>query len=226
MNKKMYHHDLKKLKEKKGGGCVSFARVKGDVYFTVNGIAKKQEKKKTISNGIAKKQEKKKTISDTLSNMFKPKEGDSKEPTFCDYSYAYTVIDPSKDIYVKNEKLIQNTFNKDKKIFLGDIIYPMKYNPIYENRNWTCCERKIIGYLLDNHIIQNGNKYVNDYILDVNDYILDLYVTRMPCPLCIPLVAQVNYLDENNQMIVDKYTTKQVVHNVFEVKRKNIKIIK
>lgn len=204
MNKKMYRHDLKELKEKKGSGCVSFARVNGDVYFSVNGIAKKQKKKKTIS--------------DTLSNMFKPKAGASKGPTFCDYSYAYTVIDPSKDIYVKNEKFIQNTFNKDKEIFLGDIIYPMKYNPIYENRNWTCCERKIIGYLLDNHIILNENKYVNDYILD-------LYVTMMPCPLCIPLVAQVNYLDDNNQMIVDKYTTKQVVYNVFEVKRKNIKII-
>ena len=205
MNKKMYRHDLKELIEKKGGGCVSFARVKGDVYFTVNGIGKKQRKKTTIS-GI-------------LSNMFKPKAGASKGPTFCDYSYAYTVIDPSKDIYVKNEKFIQNTFNKDKKIFLGDIIYPMKYNPIYENRNWTCCERKIIGYLLDNHIILNENKYVNDYNLD-------LYVTKMPCPLCIPLVAQVNYLDDNNQMIVDKYTTKQVVFNVFEVKRKNFKIIK
>ena len=96
-----------------------------------------------------------------------------------------------------------NISKKDEMV--EDIILPMKYNDNYDNRNWCCCERKIIGYLHDNEMIKGFHN------------VMELYVSKRPCLLCVPMVAKVYYLDDNLYIKSTCYKRKMVNFNTMKI---------
>ena len=193
-----YKKKLKELKDAKGKGCDAFARYKNNTYFSING----PKKVKKIDK-----------IEPIIKNMY-----EDNNACFCGWDDSVTIINPACENYILFTRAIETYFFNKKQLFSSDLVFPIGHNPKYNNRNWTCCERKIIGYLIKNHTMIHNYNYINDY--DV-----ELYVTQMPCALCIPLVHHVNYLDDNKNMIVDEYITKQIDYDSFEVERNNIRII-
>ena len=189
-----YKKKLKELKDAKGDGCVAFARYENNTYFSINGPKKVSKKGK---------------IEEIIKNMYKA------DAHFCGWDDSVTIINPACENYSLYTRQIETDFFNKKQLFSSDLVFPIGHNPKYNNRNWTCCERKIIGYLIKNHTMIHNYNFINDY--DV-----ELYVTQMPCALCIPLVHYVNYLDDNKNMIVDEYITKQIDYDSFKVERNNI----
>lgn len=202
-----HRYKLNELKLKIGdSNVVSLARYKGKYYFSVNGIDSTTGKKK------AKETKNKNRIVKTLNKMYHHK------TQFCDYTNAITVVAPTEyrgnDYYYKYNQLQYHTniTTKNHVAFIFNMISPLKY-PIgiqtNFNRNWSCAEKKIVGFIESKTPIINRGRYYNDYDID-------FYITKRPCILCTPLVSTVHYLDDNNNLVISKYKT-TVFGNAFLV---------
>lgn len=202
MTKESLRLKLKEFKDEIGAGCVSIAKYSSRYYYAVNGV-------NTI-NKEQKENENKKLII-TLKNMYYT------SAIFCNYENSISVIKINKYkgkkyYYNYNIKHI-NTKNGIMDIsVIFDKIPLLKYSkssPSFYNRNWSCAEKKIVGFINNMTPIINKGKYYNDYDID-------FYVTKRPCILCTPLVSNVNYLDDKNNLKCYKYITNEV-KDTFEV---------
>ncbi len=189
-----HRYKLNELKLKIGKyNVVSLARYEGEYYFSVNGIDS-TEKKETKNRD---------NIIETLNKMYHHK------AQFCDYTNAITVVAPTeyrrdKDYYYDYN--IKQIFNGTKKIDIAHIFnkisilkYPIGIQPDF-NRNWSCAEKKIVGFINNMTPIIDKGKYYNDYDIE-------FYVTDRPCILCTPLVSVVHYLDGDKNLVSSKYIT-------------------
>lgn len=178
-----YEEDLRRLREIKKHGCVAYARENDWIYYSVNGIERGPAGETKISK--------------ELTSMY-----DTTNIIRCTSSDSYTIVDPQMlfnyVISKENAKKIFDSLDLNKTINIEGIIEPMKYDSSYDNHNWCCCERKIIGYFNDNLGIP----------LDDNSVVL--YVIERPCLLCIPLVNDAYYLDDNLCIKHDYYSHEMI----------------
>lgn len=185
-----YEDDLKKLRAIKKKGCVAFVKMESATYYAVNGP----------EEGLAGET----NISKALESMH-----ETNVIIRCVFDDSYTVINPKMFghyvVFKKNVDKMLNSLDTTREISIEDIIIPMKHNDNYDNSNWTCCERKIIGYLRDNGII----KYFHSNT--------ELYITKRPCLLCIPLVRKAYYLDDNLNIKFDEYKQQMVDINTMKI---------
>lgn len=186
-----YENDLRELKNRRSG-CIAFAKMKKTIYFALNGIEKGPV-------GVT-------NISKALESMYK-----TTKQIRCESNDSYTIIDPSKYynyVYTNVAQTKRHTLDKLGTLEIIDIIPPMKYSSSYINGNWTCCERKILGYLYN-------NKKINS-MYDP----MELFVTKRPCLLCVSLVSKAYYLDDGLYMKTDLYKHKIVGTNRMIIDRK------
>ena len=106
--------------------------------------------------------------------------------------------------------MIWQMFRYDKKWYYMDYIGIINSNSKDDRRNYTCVERKILGFLHSNHIINIGNSGT------INNYCLELYVVKHPCPLCVPLVNNVIYLDGKNKIVDEIYKSNLLSKNILK----------
>lgn len=66
----------------------------------------------------------------------------------------------------------------------------------YDPRIFACCERKILGYMIDNGI-------------DVSKY--DFYIKLNPCLLCLPLLKKGHYFDRYNKQVESFHVQEKVL---------------
>lgn len=69
---------------------------------------------------------------------------------------------------------------------------PLYQSPMY-NRNWSCAEKKILGFLSENYNVKNPT----------------IYTTKYPCKLCLPELRNFVLVDyENNTIVKGRAITK------------------
>ncbi len=100
----------------------------------------------------------------------------------CTINDSITIIEPLGyyDIISRNEKLWKNFPQKSNVEYtFSNLRFPLPYGKHKKsyNRNWTCSERKIIGYL---------QSYDHFY-----------FSTMKPCYLCFPFMKYAYFIDEN-----------------------------
>lgn len=147
---------------------LSLSFVDGYFYYASKGNDKNLKNNKMAKKSIA------------IANDYLPK-----NKHLCLYSDSFTVMELLKigeeyDI-TKENNLYAEIIKKG--FILNNIIIAEYTNtriaPLegYDNRNWTCAERKIIGYLTNNNI--NCDM---------------IYGTRQPCYYCIPAIKKATYI--------------------------------
>jgi len=184
-----FKDDLRIIREKKKNGCVAYAYYAGSVYYSINGVNKEKDRPKFIED------------------MYK-----SKHKVQCKYLDSYTVINPKTFghyiLFKDNADLLLDKLENKKTIYIEDIIEPKKYDSSYDNRNWSCCERKIIGRLHD------------DKMICLNNHNIRIYVLERPCLLCVPMVTDVVYLDGNYNVHNAYYIYEKVAPNTVKIHAK------
>ena len=185
-----YLDDLRRLREIKKSGFVAFAKNNTVTYYAINGIERGTPGETNVSK--------------ELESMYK-----TNINIRCTSNDSYTIINPKtfghyvmfKDNIKKTFDILYNTGN----IYFEDIISPKTYDANFDNHNWCCCERKIIGYLYNNKLIGELSDTTK------------LYILERPCLLCVPMVTKVYYLDEYLNLKYENYHHEMIGLNTMKI---------
>ena len=161
---------LIKLQNQAKRGCVSFGYGEdGRKYYSVNGSTDKIKHRNIIEDII----------------------GDS--PIFCGVNYAFTILEPSVpdsvflmidpfyDALKFTPKILDFSMRKEK------LYFALPLPPGYDNRYFTCAEKKLIEYA--------KQKKIN---------LILMYSSKEPCYHCLPTIDSVYFLRNNEIRMINK----------------------
>ncbi len=161
---------MNKLKEQNKRGCVSFGYGEdGRKYYSVNGSTDKIRHKHIIEDIIGDK------------------------PVFCGIKHAFTILEPvvPHSIFLMVDPFYESLKYENKTLgfCLADkrIYFNSSRALDYDNRYFTCAEKKLIDYA-DKHKI----------------HLVLMYSSKEPCYHCLPTIDSIYFLRNNEIKMIKK----------------------
>ena len=203
MNKNDYKEIDKEFKKYKNNALkvIGFAEDDCDkiAWFAINGTDDNDELNKiadktlrTLLQSYLKKEVVRCRINDTfldtklkLDIVSKKTDYDAKVDSILDNALDNDYFDTSIQVVEEIVPYYPNEVKRAEEIFDKDISNNIK-------RNWTCCERKIIGHIFFEFSFDQPN-YQYDYLkYTKRNRKIDMFVSAPPCVLCLPSLYRIH----------------------------------